>query len=100
MSQAADLILREIALFWVLMAVGKWIDSLIVSLSSPERESATASFAIVNVQIAVMTACVTLVFSKGVARATLPGSGMLYAFAFLSTQDAFKRRVARASKSI
>lgn len=100
MSQAAELILREIAIFWVLMVVGKWVDSLIESLSSPERESAKTSFALVNIQIAIMMACATFVVSQGTTKTTVPGSGILYAFAFLTAQDAFKKRVEKASKAI
>ena len=100
MNTALSLVAREILLFWVLMIAGRLVDTLVGKLSSPETEHSTISLALVNIQIGVMMIVATYVVSRTSFKTKAPGAGILHAFAFLSTQSAFKKRVDRASKIV
>ena len=94
-------VLLEIAIFWTFMFAGRYADNLMKKLSDPETESAFWSLAIVNLQILLIITIASIIAKyTPQGRTKIPGSGILYAFSFLQTQESFKKRTSKVAKLI
>ena len=96
------IVLYEILLFWIFLITGKLIDRLVSKLSNPNKESILYSFTIINLQIAIIVTSAILIskYSPNSNTKKVPGVGILYAFAFLTSQGEFQKRIKNISSLI